>query len=137
MNNLPDDIIIRISYFLDDFHKIQFAYTSTQHYSLLYTKQLQSSINRYFSNLHLMKKELFTFIRRINTDGVIYGECEQCLSSTLLYTFFDGENEKCICLDNCQGYCLSCSCHITFHNSEKGCPRCYSNLDLWYLGFRI
>lgn len=137
MNNLPNEVILYISNFLDDFHKIQFAYTSKLHYALLYDEQLQNNIDKYFANMILLKNTLFSFIRRINTDGVIYGECEQCLSKKLLYTHFDGETEKCICIDNCHGFCLSCSSYITFHNSENGCPKCFNDLDLWYLAFRI
>lgn len=137
MNNLPNEVILYISNFLDDFHKIQFAYTSKHHYALLYDEQLQNNIDKYFANMRLLKNTLFSFIRRINTDGVIYGECEQCLSKKLLYTHFDGETEKCICIDNCHGFCLSCSSYITFHNSENGCPKCFNDLDLWYLAFRI
>lgn len=137
MNSLPDDVILRISNFLDNFNKVQLAYTCKSMRALLYSTELQEHVNTYIMELRLLKKQTLPFIRRINTDGVIYGECEQCFSKTLLYTHFDGETEKCICLDNCHGYCLACSSHVIFHHGEKGCPRCYDNSDLWYLSFRI
>lgn len=137
MNNLPDDIILHISGYLDEFHKIQLAYTCKSMRALIYNTALQEHIDTYIMEHRLLKTHILPFIRRINTDGVIYGECEQCFAKTLLYTHFDGESEKCICLDNCHGYCLSCSSRVTFHDSKKGCPRCYDNSDMWYLSFRI
>jgi hypothetical protein len=65
-----------------------------------------------------IRKSYEIIIKIINNDGVVYDECLQCASLKLLYTLFDGENEKCICLDNCKKYCYDCEKIVSFHNHQ-------------------
>jgi hypothetical protein len=115
MNKLPDELIIHISSFLDSFQKIQFAYVSQNIYTLIYNEHIQYNVHQYLHNIQFLKQQTFKFIKRINTDGVIYGECEQCFNKGLLYTRFDGYIEQCICLNNCNKYCYHCLTNVSFH----------------------
>lgn len=126
--SLPDDIIFHIASFMDDFHTIQFSLSSKGLKELLYDPALIDNIQQYMYSVKYYKYLCFIFIHRINTDGVIYGECEQCFNKQLLYTHNDGENEKCICLDNCTMLCLNCDCVINVHLAENGCPNCRHDL---------
>jgi hypothetical protein len=114
--NLPDEVLLQIASYLDIFHIFQFAHTSQHMRLLLYNSNLQSQIDEYFLNLKQLKMSSFRFIKRINTDGVVYGECEQCSRNALLYTQFDGENERCICLDYCVSYNVQSGRSVRFHH---------------------
>lgn len=124
MNKLPNELIIHISSFLDSFHKIQFANVSKNNYILIYNEQIQYYVRQYLHNIQFIKQQTLNFIKRINTDGVIYGECEQCFCKGLLYTRFDGYIEQCICLNNCNMYCHHCLTNVSFHSINRRCPIC-------------
>lgn len=126
---LPDELILHITSFIDDFHKIQLSYASKHLHSLVYRSKLQHNVKQYLFNLKYMKNECFKYIKKINTDGVINGECEQCFRIQLLYTYNDGITEKCICLNNCKMNCFNCRKDVTFRYLEKGCPNCYQDLS--------
>jgi hypothetical protein len=118
MTNLHEEVLLHIASFLDIFHLFQMAHVSKDFKQLLYTEGLQSSIDKYVYNIKQLMISNFPFIKRINTDGVVYGECEQCFKKSLLYTQFDGVNERCICLDNCISYCRTCDSWYRFHNNN-------------------
>lgn len=126
---LPNELISHIASFLDDFQKIQFSYASKYLRNLIYHSELKHNVKEYLFNLRFLKNECFKYIVRINTDGVVYGECEQCYRLQLLYTHNDGDTEKCICLNNCKMDCFNCFSNVTFHHIEKGCPKCYQDLS--------
>lgn len=125
---LPDELILYIASFLDDFHKIKLSYTSKHLRNLIYHSKLKFNVQQYLFNLKYLKNECFRYIKRINTDGVVYGECEQCFRMQLLYTYNDGDTEKCICLNNCRMTCFNCYTYVTFRYIEHGCPNCYRDL---------
>ena len=127
--NLPDELLLHIASFLDDFHKIQFSYASKHLHNLIYHPKLKHNVNQYLYNLKYLKNECFKYIRRINIDGVVYGECEQCYRLQLLYTYNDGITEKCICINDCKLNCVNCRKDVTFRYIEKGCPNCFQNLS--------
>ncbi len=127
--NLPDELILHIASFLDDFHKIQFSYASKHLHNLIYHPKLKHNVKQYLFNLKYIKNECFKYIKRINIDGVVYGECEQCFRLQLLYTYNDGITEKCICLNSCRINCYNCCEDVTFRYIEKGCPNCFQDLS--------
>jgi len=126
---LPDELILHIASFLDDFHKIQFSFTSKHLHGLIDHPTLQQNVKQYLFNLSYMKNECFKYIKRINKDGIVFGECEQCFRLQLLYTHNDGIVEKCICLNNCKMDCYNCFTNVTFRFIDKGCPNCFHDLS--------
>ena len=125
MTNLPQEVILHISSYLDIFHVFQLAHTNKNMRQLLYNSNLQTQINEYFTKIRVLRLSMFRFIRRINTDGVVYGVCEQCSRHALLYTQSNGEeDERCICLDDCVSYCVECNYSFKYHHRYSGCPLC-------------
>lgn len=98
MNSLPNEIICQIISHLDPFHLLQFACSSSRFYNLINTKTLNLYIDNYYEKHHSVMSIIHNIIRRINYDGVVYGECEICRKLTLLYNQND---ERCICLERC------------------------------------
>ncbi|QOI90299.1 hypothetical protein QKU58_gp032 [Pyramimonas orientalis virus] len=127
MNTLPDEIILKIASHLDAFQQFQLSHTSIKFQKLIYNKPLHDTISSYFIQLSITKKLAMKFIKRINSDGVVNGECEQCHAESLLYTQFDGINERCICLGDCVAYCNRCDVITRFHNTSL-CPLCRTPL---------
>ena len=125
---LPDELILHIASFLDDFHKIKLSYASKHLQNLIYHSKLKFNVQQYLFNLKYLKNECFRYIKKINTDGVVYGECEQCFRMQLLYTYNDGDTEKCICLNDCKMNCFNCYTYVTFRYIENGCPNCFRDL---------
>lgn len=129
---LPYEVIEIIVGFLDDFHTLQLSLTSKSLYNLLYNKYLQSQVNNAIKSIKLIKNQAHLYIRRINTDGVVYGECEQCFRKKLLYTHNDGYHERTICIEQCETYCIHCFNYITFRNTHQGCPICRQRIICSY-----
>ena len=132
LSSLPDEVIEIIAGFLDDFHTLQLSFTSKSLYNLLYSKSLQLQVNDSIRTMRSVKELAHLYIRRINIDGVVYGECEQCFRKRLLYTHNDGYHERTICIEKCESYCIHCYNYITFHNVDKGCPICRQRLICSY-----
>lgn len=129
---LPNEVIEIIAGFLDNFHTLQLSFTSKSLYNLLYSKCLQIQVDNTINSMKLVKQKALVYIRRINTDGVVYGECEQCFRRRLLYTHNNGYHERTICIEKCETYCIFCYNYITFHNTDKGCPICRQHLITTY-----
>ena len=128
--NLPDELILHIATFLDEFHKIQLSYATKHLHNLIYHPKLKHNVKQYLFNLKYLKNKCHKYIKRINIDGVIYGECEQCYRLQLLYTYNDGITEKCICINDCKLNCSNCFKDVTFRFIEKGCPNCFQDLSV-------
>ena len=124
MNNLPDEIVTLIASHLDIFNSFQLAHVNKRFHTIIFTRTLKSSIQQYFFDMYVLKTSITPFIRRINNDGVVYGECEQCATLALLYTQFDGFDERCICLDDCAMHCNRCHSNVKVHSMDHACPHC-------------
>lgn len=120
---MNEDILSYIASFLDVFQRFQFKNVSKRFKKIILVDY--EEIYTYFNIIKEIRKSFEFVIKRINTDGVVYGECIQCASLSLLYTLFDGENEKCICLDNCKTYCFGCDKIVSFHNQQY-CRTCFN-----------
>lgn len=134
-NCFPSELILHIVSFLDNFQKIQFALSSKTYYHLIYSKSLQDSVKSALFEIKQLKQQMHIYIKRINTDGVVYGECEQCFQKKLLYTHNDGFVEKTICIENCESYCIYCFNTVSYHIIDKGCPVCRMSLIPYYYDY--
>lgn len=125
MNRLPNELVLHIASFLGQFERYYFSISSKYLYELLYEKENKDLINSWCARLLKTHAKMFDIIRRINTDGVVYGECLQCGQLKLLYT----QNEDyTICLEKCKLYCVHCDKYVYVHNMNNGCPACLNDL---------
>ena len=133
---LPEEVLLIITGFMDDFQKLQFSLTSKYLYNLVFDESLQLSVNEYMSYMRSVREKAHLCIRRINTDGVVYGECEQCFRKNLLYTYNDGYHERTICIEKCRtydAYCIYCYNLLRpFNINNHGCPICRQRLVYTY-----
>lgn len=121
IKKLPIELLKFIINYLDDFQKLQLSLTCKKYYRLFYNHSLSSDCNFYFLDKKRKMNTIFNIIRRIGSEGVYYGQCEDCLSHELLYTAFrpkidDERFTKSICLENCKFQCFFCQnmikCHV-------------------------
>lgn len=100
-NALGDDLLTEVVSHLDPFDRVRFALTSKDHATRFMIQEDLDHVERFFQVRKERMDECLRVIRRINTDGVVLGECLDCGREALLYTRFDGVEERTVCLDRC------------------------------------
>lgn len=109
MDSLPEDLIVKIYNYLDDFSKYQFLYVNKL-FNNIFCNEKKTLLNKLL-NFENEKRNNF---KRLNVilnrnffvdDHVIHGECELCFKKGFLryisLSSYDGvERELCVCLDS-------------------------------------
>lgn len=112
MNDLHEELLDQILKHLNIFDKARLSFANRYFNRFIYDTSLQKQIYDYFSERAQNYACCLRIVRRINTDGVVRGECLQCRADNLLYTRFDGFNETTVCLESCRFACQECG-HVT------------------------
>jgi hypothetical protein len=120
MKKLPNEVIDKIVSKLDDYQKISFSLTCKEYKKKYFNKSISLDCQSMINNLKLLKSYNHKIIKRIGTEGVVYGECEDCRSNGLLYeafrpTYEDEKKIMCICLEHCRYYCYMCDNYFKAH----------------------
>ena len=116
MELLPNDMILTVSYHLDEYHKQLLSFTCNTLKDMFYDK----TISNRFNDIHVTYKQTlckcFNTISNIGKNGIIHGECEDCCSKGLLYESLNPnprqQPTKWICLEKCTFTCLTCETKI-------------------------
>lgn len=138
MEELPNDLILKVSYHLDNFQTQKLSFTCRKFKTLLYNEQISNSCKcLLISNKNNFEQNLRT-IKRIGTNGVLFGECEDCLTRGLLYESLNpNPNQhptKWICLERCTFTCMTCE-SIIYSKTRNGwhdpimCSNCYTRIN--------
>lgn len=119
-NALCDELIAEVVSHLDPFGRVRFALTTKDHAARFMAQEDREHVERFYQFRNEHMNECLRMIRRINTDGVVLGECLDCGREALLYTRFDGLEERTVCLDRCM-------CN-NYHYHDRPTVYCRSNM---------
>ena len=138
MDELPNDIIFKVSYFMDNYQKQQLSLTCKRFKDLLYNEELSNSCNNKMISNKINYVQNLRTIKRIGTNGVLSGECEDCQNIGLLYESLNpNPNQhmtKWICLERCKFTCLTCE-SLIYSKTRNGChdpimcSNCYTRIN--------
>lgn len=131
MNELHGTMIDEILKHLNVFDRARLSFVSRSFMSHIYDAALKADIRLFFAKRERVFADCMRIVRRINTDGVVRGECLQCRSDNLLYTRNDGESETTVCLESCRFVCDACG-HVTRARYVPVCCRCCRMVNVSY-----
>ena len=138
MDELPNDILDKISYHLDNYQKQQLSFTCKRFHNLLYDEEISNSCNNELISFKFVYNQSLRTIARIGKNGVLFGECEDCHSEGLLYESLNPNPSqhptKWICLERCKFTCLTCE-SVIYSKTKNGwhdpimCSNCYTRIN--------
>lgn len=127
MSALSDELVDEVLSHLNAFDKTRFALTSKAHMTRFRNDDAVREVAVYFVHRQTLFAACMRVVRRINTDGVVFGECLDCCAEALLYTRFDGIEERTVCLESCAYCCSTCGKSFRSRSHQTRCESCSAN----------